>query len=47
MALPKAGLKKCPKCGQAVMPHLTCTVCGTYKGRQVIKLKTKAKKKTK
>jgi large subunit ribosomal protein L32 len=41
MALKPAGLKKCPKCGKAVMPHVACSFCGSYKGKDVIKIKSK------
>ena len=40
-ALKKIQLKKCPKCGMAVEPHKACAFCGSYKGRDVIKIKTK------
>ena len=42
-ALKKTGLVKCAKCGHLALPHRVCEFCGTYKGRQVIALKTKAK----
>ena len=42
-ALKKSTLNKCSQCGKPVQPHVACAFCGTYKGRQVIKLKTKAK----
>lgn len=32
------GLVKCPKCGELVMPHRVCRSCGTYKGREVLKV---------
>lgn len=37
----------CPKCGKAVMPHRACAFCGTYRGRQVLKVTAPAAKKTK
>ena len=37
-------LAKCSKCGKAVKPHTACSFCGTYKGREVVKVKTKKKK---
>jgi len=40
-------LGRCPECGAATLPHNACTVCGKYKGRQVIKIKEKGKKKNK
>ncbi len=33
------GLAKCPKCGEAVLPHRACKACGFYKGREVIAAK--------
>ena len=36
LALP--GMVKCPKCGEMVMPHRACRSCGTYKGREVLKV---------
>jgi large subunit ribosomal protein L32 len=47
LALKKKTLNKCPKCGQAVLPHTACAFCGVYKGREVIKPKVKAIKKKK
>ena len=37
----------CSKCGQPVLPHHVCQVCGTYAGRKVLSLKTKSKSKKK
>jgi len=39
-ALKAKMLVKCPQCGQMALPHTACAFCGTYKGRQVIKVKT-------
>lgn len=33
---------KCPKCGADVRPHRVCTACGTYKGKNVIKIEETA-----
>jgi len=44
-ALKKVTLNKCSQCGKAVRPHKACDFCGTYKGKQVIKIKSKTKKK--
>lgn len=43
-ALKAKTLVKCPQCGQLTLPHTACAFCGTYKGRQVIKIKTAASK---
>ena len=32
------GMISCPKCGAALKPHRACTECGTYKGKEVIKV---------
>jgi len=47
LALKPKTLNKCPKCGKAVLPHTACEFCGTYKGRQVLTVKTKAAKAVK
>jgi len=44
--LKKLTLAKCPKCKEPVLPHVACANCCTYAGRQVIKLKSPAAKKT-
>jgi large subunit ribosomal protein L32 len=44
-SLKKIKTNKCPKCGQVILSHSACGFCGTYKGREVIKIKTKIKKK--
>ncbi len=33
----------CPKCGAYHLPHRVCKACGTYDGREVIKLAAEAK----
>jgi large subunit ribosomal protein L32 len=35
-ALKKSNLSACKNCGQTVVPHRACTVCGVYEGRQVL-----------
>lgn len=37
-------LSTCPSCGEKTLPHNACPSCGSYKGRAVIKIKTKKKK---
>ena len=34
-------LRPCPKCGIKGYAHFACPECGTYKNRQVIKIKEK------
>ncbi|MFH1029818.1 MAG: 50S ribosomal protein L32 [bacterium] len=43
-ALKKNNLTKCAKCGKPSMPHHVCSVCGTYKGKEVVKIKSKVSK---
>jgi len=45
LALKILKLQKCPKCGQAVLPHQTCVNCGTYKGREVVDVMKKLTKR--
>ena len=44
-ALKKVKLNKCSKCGKAIESHKACSFCGAYKGKEAIKIKSKAKKK--
>ncbi len=46
-ALKKIILNKCSKCGKAVKAHKVCDFCGTYKGKEAIKIKSKTKKEKK
>ena len=39
-------LSKCAKCGSFHLRHHVCEVCGEYRGRQVIDVQTKMKKKS-
>ncbi len=41
VALAEMSVNKCPKCQHPVRPHRACAFCGTYRGRQVIKVKAK------
>ncbi len=31
----------CPNCGTMTLPHAVCMKCGYYKGKEVVKQKTK------
>ncbi|WP_010167472.1 50S ribosomal protein L32 [Candidatus Epulonipiscium viviparus] len=31
-------LAPCSKCGELMLPHYVCKVCGSYAGREVIKV---------
>ena len=39
-------MSECPQCHSPKMPHHACPTCGTYNGREVIKIKTQKEKKT-
>ena len=45
LKLSEPALMECPQCHNPKPPHQTCPVCGQYKGREVIAIKTKEKKK--
>jgi large subunit ribosomal protein L32 len=45
--LSKITLNKCPQCGKSVKPHQVCAFCGSYKGKEAIKVATPKKKSTK
>lgn len=40
-------LTLCKECGSPKAPHAVCTVCGKYKGKQVLNVSAKIEKKTK
>lgn len=35
------GMTKCPKCGEYNLSHRVCSKCGTYAGKEVLKVKEK------
>ncbi len=39
-ALKPVQLVECPQCHNMRMPHHVCPSCGTYRGRQVLEVKT-------
>ncbi len=39
-------MNECPQCHSPKMPHHACPTCGTYNGREVIKIKAPKEKKT-
>ncbi|MFH1233907.1 MAG: 50S ribosomal protein L32 [Patescibacteria group bacterium] len=45
--LKKVNLTKCQKCNKAILPHQVCYFCGSYKGREIIKIKVKKAKSKK
>ena len=44
-ALEMPRFSKCVKCGALHLRHRMCTVCGTYKGREVVDVMSKILKK--
>lgn len=40
-ALLRVGLIPCPQCRQPKRPHVACPNCGTYRGRQIVRIKQK------
>jgi large subunit ribosomal protein L32 len=43
VAIIPTALVECPQCHTMKMPHRACPTCGTYNGRQIIKIKEKKK----
>ncbi len=46
-ALRRITLVECSKCKKPVLPHHVCKFCGTYAGREVLKIDSKLGKKKK
>lgn len=38
LSLTAPNLDACPKCLEPKLPHRVCSACGTYKGREVIRV---------
>ena len=38
------GMVECPKCGNLVLSHHVCKNCGTYDGKEVIKVEDEKQK---
>ncbi|MEW6487374.1 MAG: 50S ribosomal protein L32 [Thermodesulfobacteriota bacterium] len=38
LALSAPNLDRCPQCREPKQPHRVCAACGTYKGREVIRI---------
>lgn len=38
--LPALQLVECPQCHNPRLPHHVCPICGTYRGREVIQVKS-------
>ena len=43
--LKQTNLIPCPQCKQLKLAHQVCKICGFYKGKSVIEIKVKEKKK--
>jgi len=43
LALTRTKLVACPQCHEMRLPHHVCPSCGSYKGTEVIEIKTKKK----
>jgi large subunit ribosomal protein L32 len=41
LALRASALVPCPQCRSLKRPHEACPRCGTYRGRQILTIKTK------
>lgn len=39
-ALKPIQLVECPQCHNPRLPHHVCPMCGTYRGREVLQIKT-------
>lgn len=44
LALKAPATVECPQCHSPKLPHHACHTCGTYDGREVIKVKSPKKK---
>lgn len=44
-ALTRKRLSTCPKCTKPILSHTACSFCGTYSGRQVLKVAVDNKRK--
>lgn len=44
IAISLSNLIPCSNCQQLTFPHQVCPMCGYYKGKMVIKIKTKEKR---
>lgn len=44
LSLSPKGLVECPQCHSPKLPHHVCPTCGSYAGREVIKMEGPQKK---
>ena len=40
-------MSKCAQCGAPSLPHHACPACGSYRGREIVKIKVAKGKKEK
>ncbi|MGN0904308.1 MAG: 50S ribosomal protein L32 [Alphaproteobacteria bacterium] len=40
LALGTNAVMECPNCGEAKRPHMVCSSCGFYDGKEVVKQKS-------
>ena len=40
-------LSVCPRCRHTIRPHMVCSGCGWYRGREIVKIVTAEEKKAK
>lgn len=45
ISLKAVELTVCPKCKRPLRPHTACSFCGTYKGKEIIKIRLKKAEK--
>jgi large subunit ribosomal protein L32 len=46
MKIEKPAMNTCPQCHSAKLAHHVCPTCGTYNGKEEIKIETSRKKTT-
>ncbi len=44
LAMKPQAISECPQCHAPVLSHKVCPTCGTYKGREILKVETAPKK---
>ena len=45
ISLKAVELTVCPKCKRPLKPHTACEFCGTYKGKEILKIRLKKKER--
>ncbi|MCD6358760.1 MAG: 50S ribosomal protein L32 [Dehalococcoidia bacterium] len=39
LSLSKPNLESCPQCHSPKLPHHVCPTCGSYRGKEIVKVK--------